>query len=119
MQAKTAEGKLKRQNMSYNGKTIAKTAERELKRQKLELEALWAWTPFWAWRHFGPGDPSGLHLYHYPFGWIRKLFQRLFLLFDFLSTVAPHFKGLEESMPYRRVILLYKKIVNQIFRRQK
>ena len=61
----------------------------------LGLEVLRAWWPF------GPGGPSGLealrawrpfgpvtttqHLNYHPFGWIRKLFQPVFLLFDFFA----------------------------------
>ena len=42
------------------------------------LRALWAW---------GPGGPSGLSLPPTisPSGWIRKLLQPLFLLFDFFT----------------------------------
>ena len=42
------------------------------------LEALRAWRPF------GPVTTTH-HLKYYPFGWIRKLFQPLFLLFDFFA----------------------------------
>ena len=55
----------------------------------------------WAWRSCGFGGPVGLealqawrpgrpvtttyHLNYYPFGWIRKLFQPFFLLFNFFA----------------------------------
>ena len=63
-----AKRKLKWQNASLNGKTRAKMAKRKLRALR-------------AWRPCGPVTTTH-HLKYYPFGWIRKLFPPLFLLFD-------------------------------------